>query len=163
MWQWSRAVGPDVQDIHQLSDQWFAQDNTGLFVIDHQTFDHNITRAIVDQFYQPLSTLLLVARDESGRLLAYTWAGRGERVAWSQEEMVAVRMVHIDLNISARQRIQLIEQMMGYWEDWARACGIDVICSTTMRRDQSGFLRLHQRHGYDVRGSIAYKRLDLES
>ena len=157
---WSRAVGPDIADIHQLSNQWFAQDNTGLFSIDHQTFDHNLTLAIVNQFYQPLSELLLVARDESGQLVAYTWAGRGERVLWSQEEMVAVKMVHVDLSLGARQRVRLIQDMMGYWEDWARACGVNVICSTTMREDQAGFLKLHAKNGYVVRGSISYRRLD---
>jgi hypothetical protein len=28
-----------------------------------------------------------------------------------------------------------------------------------MRNDQQAFLKLHQRAGYDVRGSYAYKRL----
>jgi len=28
-----------------------------------------------------------------------------------------------------------------------------------MRNDQQGFLKLHQRNGYDVRGSYAYKKL----
>lgn len=160
MWTWSRAVGPDVADIHQLSDQMFAEDSNQLFAIDHETFNHNITRAIVDQFYQPLTTLLLTARDHTGRLIAWCWAGRGERVCWSQEEMVAVKMVHIDLDLPTRTRVRVIEQMMGYWEDWAQACGINIICSTSMRRDQTGFLHLHARRGYDVRGSIAYKRLD---
>lgn len=154
-------MGPDIADIHQLSNQWFAQDNTGLFSIDHQVFDHNITRAVVDQFYDPLRVLLLVARDGQGQLAAWTWATRGEYVHWSSEEMIAVNMVHVDLSLPARDRVQLIQAMMGYWEDWARACGIGVICSTTMRRDQAAFLRLHQRAGYDVRGSIAYRRLDL--
>jgi hypothetical protein len=29
-----------------------------------------------------------------------------------------------------------------------------------MRADQGGFLRLHERLGYTVRGSYAYKRLN---
>lgn len=161
-WTWSRAVGPDVADIHQLSEQMFSEDNQGLFEIDHQRFDHNITTAIVNQFYQPLSELLLVARDDTGRLVAWCWAGRSERVCWSQEEMVAVKMVHVDLTLPVRTRVRIISEMMGYWEDWAQACGINIICSTSMRRDQSGFLHLHASRGYDVRGSIAYKRIDKE-
>lgn len=30
-----------------------------------------------------------------------------------------------------------------------------------MRREQEGFLKLHTKMGYDVRGSYAYKRLNL--
>jgi hypothetical protein len=32
-----------------------------------------------------------------------------------------------------------------------------------MRRDQGGFLELHRKLGYDVRGSYAYKRLLAQS
>jgi hypothetical protein len=28
-----------------------------------------------------------------------------------------------------------------------------------MRKDQQSFLKLHEKHGYDVRGSYAYKKL----
>jgi len=49
--------------------------------------------------------------------------------------------------------------MIVLWETWARECSVPVICSTTMRRDQEGFLELHRKLGYDVRGSFAYKRV----
>jgi hypothetical protein len=73
--------------------------------------------------------------------------------------MCAVRMVHVDLTLGVRDRIRLVSEMIEIWERWAVASGIPVICSTTMRSDQQGFLRIHQRCGYDVRGSFAYKRL----
>jgi hypothetical protein len=31
-----------------------------------------------------------------------------------------------------------------------------------MRRDQQGFLDLHRKLGYDVRGSYCYKRLEFQ-
>jgi hypothetical protein len=45
------------------------------------------------------------------------------------------------------------------WEAWSLLCGVHVVCSTTMRGDQAAFLKLHQRRGYDVRGSYCYKRI----
>jgi len=32
-----------------------------------------------------------------------------------------------------------------------------------MRRDQDGFLNMHRKLGYDVRGSYAYKRVLAQS
>ena len=42
------------------------------------------------------------------------------------------------------------------------ALPIYIICSTTMRHDQAGFLHMHERAGYSVRGSVCYKRLNYE-
>jgi hypothetical protein len=46
------------------------------------------------------------------------------------------------------------------WEDWARLCGVKVVCSSTMRKEQNAFLKLHERNGYILRGSYAYKKLN---
>jgi hypothetical protein len=50
--------------------------------------------------------------------------------------------------------------MMHLWEAFATLAQVNIICSTTMRKDQSSFLKLHEKHGYDVRGSYAYKKLN---
>jgi hypothetical protein len=73
--------------------------------------------------------------------------------------MVGVRMAHLDLGLSSRYRIQLLKDMIQLWEGFAFLSQSPIICSTTMRNDQTAFLKLHQRAGYDVRGSYAYKRL----
>jgi hypothetical protein len=114
---------------------------------------------VVNQFYGPNSELLSVAHDESGNLIAYTWAKAGERAPWSDDEMVSVRMVHVKLDLSARDRIRLIQDMMILWERFAAQSNVKIICSTTMRHEQDAFLKLHVRAGYDVRGSYAYKRV----
>jgi hypothetical protein len=93
-------------------------------------------------------------------LVGYTWARRGERAAWSREEMVSVKMAHVRLDLSDRERITLLAQMIQMWELWAKACKIDVIFSSTIRASQDPFLRLHERAGYTVRGSCAYLRLN---
>ncbi len=155
---WRPATGQDVTDIVHMAVSGFESEVDTIFQPDHVAYARNVTQAIVAQFYNPHAELLLVARNESGLLLAYTWVIR-ETAPWSDEVMAAVRMAHVDLSLPVRERIKLVNQMMGFWETWAIESGIGIICSTTMRRDTAGFLRLHQRRGYDVRGSVAYKRL----
>lgn len=98
--------------------------------------------------------------DESERLLAYTWAKSGDRACWSDDPMICVRMVHVDLSLPARTRIKLIRDMMSHWERLAAYSGNRIICSTTMRHEQDAFLKLHTKAGYSVRGSYAYKKLE---
>ena len=158
-WTWTRAVGTDVTDIVAMAHDDFAQEVDSIFTIDPHVYAHNIALAVVDQMYNPFNNLIMVARNEQNQLIAYTWCVRNERACWSAEEMAAVRMAHVSLDQPVRTRIQLIQQMMGFWQVWADSCGIKIVCSTTMRHDQKAFLKLHERMGYSVRGSIAYKRL----
>ena len=154
---WRRADGRDVGDIVALAVRDFQTEVEGIFVPDPVAYARNITLACVNQFYAPGSELLLIARDNS-KLAAYVWVIR-QTAPWSDESMAAVRMVHLDLSVGVRDRIRLIREMIGFWEVWAVESQIPVVCSTTMRRDITGFMRLHADAGYDVRGSIAYKRL----
>jgi hypothetical protein len=120
----------------------------------------NLTLSVVNQLYNEFSDLVLVARDrETNLLVAYTWVGRGFRPSWSDDEELCVKIAHVDLTCSARERVRLINQMITFWELWAVDCAVPVICSTTNRRDQDAFLRIHEQRGYDVRGSFAYKRV----
>jgi hypothetical protein len=49
--------------------------------------------------------------------------------------------------------------MLELWSAFATLAQVSIICSTTMRKNQQSFLKLHERNGYDVRGSYAYKKL----
>ena len=156
---WYKAGIEDVKDITELAQTNFANEVDQVFRVEPAMFEYNLSLAIVNQQYNPYSTLVLVERADDNRVRAYTWAARGERAVWSSEEMVTIRMAHVDLTDTARERVQRVKEMMGYWEVWAIECGVPIVCSTTMRYDQKGFLNLHERMGYSVRGSIGYKRL----
>lgn len=158
IWTWSRATGADITPIVQLAQNHFETEADSVFTIDTLEYSRNVGVAVVNQFYSPGSELLLVAKADA-KIVGYCWARRGERAAWSTDEMVTIRIAHVDLDLAARHRVQLVREMIALWEAWARECGIAVICSTTMRRSQDGFLRIHEKMGYDVRGSIAYRRL----
>jgi hypothetical protein len=160
---WAPASGPDVADIVAIARTHFESEIDAIFTPDPIVYSRNLTRAVIEQFYNPSSEFLQVARDPSGRMIAYVWVIRGQRSPWSDEEMAMPRMVHLDLALSARQRVLIIRQMISMWEAWARANHIPIVCSTTMRRDRDAFLRLHESAGYDVRGSFAYRRLSVQS
>ena len=155
---WQPAVGSDVSEIVNMAEQHFQTEIDLIFTPEPVAYSRNITHAIVNQFYLPNSELVRIARDTAKRMVAYTWA-KIESTHWSDDRMVMVQMAHVDLSISARDRIRLVVGMIAEWESFARSAGVPVVCSTTVRRDQGGFLRLHERLGYDVRGSFAYKRL----
>jgi hypothetical protein len=74
--------------------------------------------------------------------------------------MVIIKMAHLSLTLSPRERVILVKDMLRLWEAFATLARVRIICSTTMRKDQSSFLKLHEKHGYDVRGSYAYKKLN---
>ena len=162
-WQWHAVSGLDVRDMVIMAQTWFETEISDIFEPDPIAYERNLMRAVVEQFYVPGQHLVMAARDcESNRMVAYVWAQR-ERACWSDDAMCAVRMVHVDLELSARQRVRVIHEMIDHWEQWSRIHRIPVICSTTMRRDQTAFLRIHQARGYDCRGSFCYRRLDLSA
>lgn len=157
-WTWTQASGHDVSDIVAIARSHFETEIDQLFVPEPVVYSRNITLAIVNQFFVPGSEMFLVCRNSAGVLIGYVWAHR-TTAPWSDDAMCAVRMVHMDLTLSARDRVEMIKQMIMHWELWCVEHSIPVVCSTTMRGDQGGFMRIHQRMGYDVRGSYAYKRI----
>jgi hypothetical protein len=157
---WQPATGTDISNIVQMAESHFQTEIDQIFTPEPIVYSRNLTLAVVNQYYQPGTDLVSVARDSTGQLLAYTWARRGERACWSDDEMVVVRMAHVDLQLSARLRVKLVSDMMDQWERFTVYCGVPILCSTTMRADQLGFLRLHERRGYSVRGSFAYKKVN---
>ena len=159
-WRWRPAAGPDTEAITAMAQSHFGLETDQIFRNDPIEYSRNVLLATVNQFYNPKKELISVAvHTETGQIIAYTWAMRGQYAPWSSEEMVAVRIAHVNLKLSQRGRIHLLAQMIRMWETWAKACEIKIICSTTMRGDQAAFMHLHADAGYSVRGSIAYKRL----
>ena len=156
---WRPADGTDIDDIVALAETHFQQEIDQIFKPEPKTYSRNMTFAVVNQYYLPHTELVSVARDENNSLMAYTWAKRGERACWSDDEMVVVRMAHVNLKLSARERVRLVSDMMDLWERFTLFCDVPILCSTTMRGDQSAFLKMHTKRGYDVRGSFAYKKL----
>ena len=111
-WTWCRAAGTDVTDIGNIARAHFRSEITDIWALDEVAFNRNLTLDIVRQFYNPGMALVTVARDPAGQILGYTWCERGQRAVWSDEEMICVKMVHVDLDLSSRDRVRLIQEMM---------------------------------------------------
>lgn len=156
---WRPADGTDIDDIVRMAEAHFQTEIDQIFKPEPVAYTRNMTIAVVNQYYMPHTELVSVARDSNNKLLAYTWAKRGERACWSDDEMVVVRMAHVDLSLSSRERVRLVNDMMDLWERFTLFCNVPILCSTTMRDDQTAFLKMHSRRGYDVRGSFAYKKV----
>jgi hypothetical protein len=156
---WRPARGEDIGAIVAMAEQHFQSEIDNIFKPEPYAYSRNVTFAVVNQFYNPNGELLSVAVDSNNVIIAYTWAKSKEYAPWSDDEMICVRMAHVSLDLSARDRIRLIQDMMTLWERFAEQAGVKIIVSTTMRRDQDAFLKLHAKRGYDVRGSYCYKRL----
>jgi len=157
---WNYAGPSESQDIMNLNLLVKFEVDT-IFNFNPNVLSHHIVSALVNQFYTGKSDLVAAARDDNNRLLAYTWVKTGEHSMWSTEEVASVRMAHVDPNLSARLRVNLIEDMMDIWERFAQLHSIPILYSNTLRQEQSVFLKMHQRRGFIVRGSAAYKRVDL--
>ena len=156
---WGPAFGGDVDSIVEMAESNFQIEIDKIFTPEPITYARNIMFAVVNQFYLPTSELVSVAKTPEGKLLAYTWAKNGDRAPWSDDIMVSIRMAHVGMDLSPRLRVKLLKDMLDIWENFAHYAKTMIICSTTMRGERDAFLRLHAKHGYDVRGSYAYKKL----
>lgn len=163
-WRWRPATGPDTEAIVAMAQSHFGLETDQIFENDPIEYSRNVLIATVNQFYNPKRELISVAvHTDTQQILAYTWAERGQRAPWSSEELVAVKIAHVNLKLSNRARIHLLAQMIRMWEVWARACDVKIICSVSVRGEQRGFMHLHELAGYSVRGSVAYKRLSTHT
>ena len=149
--------GSHINSIVKLAESHFQNEIDEFFKPEPITYSRNISHAIINQFYLPHTELVSVATNNDN-LLAYTWLNL-EVAPWSDDKIAYVKMAHVDLTLPIRLRIQLVTDMFTIWENFAKLANVSIICSTTMRKDQSAFLKLHEKHGYDIRGSYAYKKL----
>ena len=157
---WHPAAGTDIVPIVTIAQTHFQTEIDDIFTPDPIAYSRNVATAVVNQFYSPGSELLSVAKSQDNHaILAYLWTIRNQRAPWSDEEMSMTRMIHVDMTLNNRVRVRLVQDMIDIQETWCRAYGIKIVCSTTMRHEQSGFLELHRRAGYSVRGSYCYRRL----
>lgn len=156
--EWYRAAGPDVPYMVALAKTNYEREIDQIWRPDTVAMARNLTHAVVDQFYNPKQNLITCSA-HGDEMAAFTWAVRGERVPWSDDEMVVIKMASMGLNLPARLRLRLLEDMIIQWELWARDIRVPIICSTTIRDHSGGFMRKHEQMGYQVRGNLAWKRL----
>ena len=155
-WRWA-----DVRDINAivaLAQQQFQGEIDTILTPDPALFAYNVDKAITQQRHTLDQTQLLVCYQDD-TLIAYSWIARGTYTDYSRDEIAEARFLHMDLKLSTRKRIELVQETLDHWRRWCCSINIPVLVSTSIRRDQTAFLRLHERMGFDIRGSIAYLRI----
>jgi len=155
-WRWADVR--DIMPIVAMAQQQFQTEIDSILTPDPAVYAYNIDKAITTQRHTLDQTQLLVCY-QGEKLIAYTWISRGVYTDYSRDEIAEARFLHMDLDLSTRVRIQLCQEALDHWVKWCSSINIPVLVSTSIRRDQRAFLRLHERMGFDIRGSIAYKRI----
>ena len=56
--------------------------------------------------------------------------------------------------------MRLINEMIDQHILWANSCGIPVICSTSIRSEHDGFMRIHKKRGFQINGSYAWLKTE---
>ena len=162
----------DVEDIIELADSVFGQEADGILTRDRNVFRHRVTMAATEQLFNKGREFLAVCRGDKeiktmmgvgiqdDALLGYCWFDRGGYTTYSNEEISNAKFHHVDLSLPARQRVKLINEMIDQHILWAHTWGIPVICSTSIRAEHTGFMKIHQRRGFTVNGSYAWIRTE---
>ena len=157
-WKWRHASVADLDAIVDLSVRHFEHEVADCLTPSPVRLAHNIFMALGHQAFDG-THMLWVCHDDEDKLLAYGWIERSGYTMYAEEPIAEVRMVHIDMEIPVKQRIKIIKEMITLFENYCGVFNIPVIITNTIRKDTRGFLALHEKLGYETRGSYAFKRL----
>ena len=99
---------------------------------------------------------LIAKCTEGERILGVCWFDRGGYAPYSTKEICNSKFHHVDLSLPIRTRYRIINQMIDQHLLWAYHWNIPMVCSTSIRGDYQGFMRIHAKRGFRVHGSFAY-------
>ena len=149
----------DVDDIVELSDSVYGEEADGILTRSRDVFRHRVTVATTEQLFNKGREFIAVCRDE-GKLLGFCWYDRGGYTTYSNEEISNAKFHHVDLTLPVRLRVRLINEMIDQHILWAHRWGIPVVCSTSIRSEHDGFMKIHKKRGFTVNGSYAWIRTE---
>jgi hypothetical protein len=150
----------DIEEIAQLAEWLFNQEGMTVLKKDPYLFRKNATVAACYQMFDRSREFFAVCRNEQGNVLGYCWFDRGGYATYSREEISNAKFHHVDLTLPVKTRVKLIRQMIEQHILWAGQCGIPIICSTSIRKEHDGFMRIHEKMGFEVNGSYAWIRTE---
>jgi len=150
----------DIDDIVELGQILLKAEGNTVLNTDPQVFRHQLTVCATNQLFDKRREFLAVCRDEDNKLMGYCWFDRGGYTTYSTEEISNAKFHHVDLTLSTRTRVRLINEMIDQHILWAKNNGIPIICSTSIRSEHDGFMRIHIKRGFVVNGSYAWIRTE---
>jgi hypothetical protein len=148
----------DVDDIVDMADSVFGTEADGILTRDKAVFRKHVTVATTVQVFDKSKEFIAVCRDEANKLLGYCWFDRHGYTTYANEEISNAKFHHLDLSLSPRLRVRLINEMIDQHILWAYRWGIPVVCSTSIRAEHDGFMKIHKKRGFTVNGSYAWIR-----
>jgi len=149
----------DVDDIVDMADSVFGSEADGILTRDKAVFRKHVTVATTVQLFDKSKEFIAVCRNED-KLLGYCWFDRGGYTTYANEEISNAKFHHLDLQLSPRLRVRLINEMIDQHILWAHRWGIPVVCSTSIRAEHDGFMKIHKKRGFTVNGSYAWIRTE---
>ena len=159
---------PDIMDVCGNS----YRDESGVVTVDDEVFRYRATMAATEQLFDRSKEFFAVCRGPKviktmigegvvdNAVLGYCWFDRGGYTTYSNDEISNAKFYHVDLDLSVRQRVELIHEMIDQHILWAHRWNIPVICSTSIRAEHEGFMKIHKRRGFTVNGSYAWIRTE---
>jgi len=161
-WEWNRMSHMDVGSVVKLTDTFFTKEIDHIFEPNATRLAYNLSNAILQQNYGLNTNLVNIAKDRTTKaIVAWSWCERGKYMHFSNNECAVAEFSHVDMTLPLRQRMTLVAQTIEQWIYWAEIQKIPVLISTSIREDQSGFMRLHEQFGFVTRGSFAYRKIDV--
>jgi hypothetical protein len=161
----------DVGDIVELSDSVYGHEADGIVTRDRGVFEHRLTVACTEQLFNKGREFIAVCRGlrpsrfnegsySENQLLGFCWFDRGGYTTYSNEEISNAKFHHVDLTLPVRLRVRLINEMIDQHILWAHRWGIPIVCSTSIRAEHDGFMKIHKKRGFVVNGSYAWIRTE---
>ena len=175
--EWSLAHPlHDVEDIVEMADSFFGHEADGILKRDRGVFRHRVTVATTEQLFNKSREFIAVCRGEptpepnavwnkdkdtwEQPLLGFCWFDRGGYTTYSNEEISNAKFHHMDLSLPVRTRVRMLNEMIDQHILWAHTWGVPVVCSTSIRADHDGFMKIHKKRGFTVNGSYAWIRTE---
>jgi hypothetical protein len=159
-WTWTKATHTDVEDILDLVAANYQIEIDNILVPNRPRMCYHLHKSILQQTFEQHQVLITIARDKiTNKLLSWAWLERGKYTVYAFEEMASAEIAHVDLTLSPRTKVKLVAQILEQWIAWCEAWQIPILTSSSIRADQTAFMRLHEQFGFEVRGSIAYRKI----
>ena len=149
----------DIDDVVALGQKLLGLEGSCLKT-DPSVFRQYLTVASTNQIFDKGKEFLAIARNEDEELLGYCIYDRSGYTTYSRDEISNAKFHHVRLELPIRQRIRIINEMLDQHILWCHKWGIPIICSTSIRKDHSGFMKIHERRGFEISGSYAWGRTE---
>jgi hypothetical protein len=146
-----------IRDVDRIINTFreFYGSESGVLTFDEKFLRKNLTVAATVQLFDKSKEFIAYCSD-GDKILGGCWFDRGAYSTYSTREISNSKFHHIDLSLPTRQRIRILNAMIDQHLLWADNWGIPVVCSTSIRKDYEGFMRVHEKRGFTVNGSFAW-------